>query len=621
MLPGRSAPASAACVGVLVAPSMRRHPSPAARPMNTAGTKGTATPTPATGRGGYLSGIKAAAASVAAVSTFAIASKALARAAPPDQSPIDLDLLASPSSRTTAPLPGKTAPLTPRLSSPSSSFAKIATSTRSNSSSALDQTSSAARSTRQEEQPWAIRRKTLRAALQPTPTSAAPFFEAIGCKEGAIGIIRLPRNAAALIYPASSGSSRSPRPLSSSNCDFFICARDDQSRTEWQVALQLQLEGASCSDALSAHSDNTRALHAVRELQEVVHARDILTQDLAACEKELLELKTAAAAAHQREEAALASNATLTQRVAKLECEVRLSENQQHEMRGRLAQVAVTADAEHGRLAAAECALREQNTAQLKRIAILEERVEASQRLQAERDRALEQLSAAEAQLQALQQEKREAVRELHSRIEKCKSLERQLSMAKEASAANEKEMFSSRAAAARALDEAAACRLKCNELDGASWSSKDKLLKAQEALVSLRKRADAAEQSAERYERQLDETKQKEKQTRAQVALLEKENRELKMDVQSLAAEKQVMRLELLQSSLENDKVRLGASSFACTPQLPAPAPLLSGCFSALMPPQVSAMRATIKSLEQDKAALIARERRSRTGSASGDR
>ena len=107
-----------------------------------------------------------------------------------------------------------------------------------------------------------------------------------------------------------------------------------------------------------------------------------------------------------------------------------------------------------------------------------------------------------------------------------------------------------------RALDEAAAYRLKCNELDGVSWSHKDKLSKAQEALAPLRKRADAAEQMSEKYERQLEEAKQAERQMRGHVSQLEKENRDLKSDVQSLAAEKQCMRLELLQANLENDKV-----------------------------------------------------------------
>ena len=107
-----------------------------------------------------------------------------------------------------------------------------------------------------------------------------------------------------------------------------------------------------------------------------------------------------------------------------------------------------------------------------------------------------------------------------------------------------------------RALDEAAACRLKCNELDGVSWSHKDKLSKAQDALAPLRKRADAAEQTVDKYERQLEEARQTERQMKAQLSQFEKENRDLKSDVQSLAAEKQCMRLELLQANLENDRV-----------------------------------------------------------------
>jgi hypothetical protein len=421
----------------------------------------------------------------------------------------------------------------------------------------------------QEEQgQWTIRRKTLRACLQPTASSAAPFFEAMGCSSGAIGIIRLPRSAAAVIYPSSSGGSKSAR-SNSTSCDFFICARDDQCRTEWQVALQLELEGAACSDAVSAHSENRRALHTLQELEEAVRTRDELTRELAAFERQILELKTTEAAACEREAAALNSNATLLQRVAQLEYELRRSENQQHELKGRLSQVAATADSEHSRLAASECALREQNTEQLKRIAVLEDRVTASQRLQAERDDAFEKLSAADRQLHVACEEKREAVRELHIRIEKCKSLERQLSMAKQAATEDEKDVFAARAAAARALDEAAACRLKCNELDGSAWSNKDKLLKAQEALAPLRKKLDAAEQMTDKYERQLEAAKLSDRQHKAHVAELERENRELKIDVQSLAAEKQVMRLQLLQASVECDKVRHKASGITAAASL----------------------------------------------------
>ncbi len=322
------------------------------------------------------------------------------------------------------------------------------------------------------------------------------------------------------------------------------------------MALQLQLEGASCSDALSTHNQNRRALYAAQELEETACARDELMRELASCEKERLELKAMIAAAHQREACALASNTTLVQRVTKLESELRRSENHEHELKGRLSQVAATADTEHGRLVASECVLREQNTAQLKRIAVLEDRVEALQLLQAEHNDALNKLSAAECELRTVTEHKNEALRELHARIEKCKSLERQLSMAREASAADEKEVFAARAAAARALDEAASCRLRCSELDGVSWSNKEKLLKTQEALAPLRKRADAAEESANKFERLLEEAKHGERVANGRAAQLEKENRELKSDVQSLAAEKQVMRLALLQANIENDKV-----------------------------------------------------------------
>ena len=285
--------------------------------------------------------------------------------------------------------------------------------------------------------------------LQPTASSAAPFFEAMGCNAGAIGIIRLPRNAAAHVYPSAIAGTRSPRG-STANCDFFLTARDEQSRTEWQVALQLELEGSSSHDALSAHNQNRRALHSQQELEEAVSSRDVLVRELAACEKELLELKLTSAATNQREAAALASNASLLEHVNKLEAELRFSENQRHELRGRMSQVAATADSEHSRLASAECALREQNTAQLKRIAILEERVEASQRLHSEHHGALDKLSVLEGQLQRVTEEKRDATRDLHARIERCKSLERQLSMARESSAVDEKDMFAARAAAAR---------------------------------------------------------------------------------------------------------------------------------------------------------------------------
>ncbi len=421
---------------------MKRHSSPAAgRVTINAGA------TPGTGRGGYLSGIKAAAASVAAISTFATTSKALANAAPPGRSPIDLDWLASPSGSARTPAGNQTHLSAPPLRSPSPSTASSRMKAPSSARSSAPEPPSRDGGAKE----WAVRRKTLRAVLQPTASSAAPFFEAMGCNNGAIGIIRLPRNAAAHLYPSASAntSARSPKG-SASNCDFFISARDEQSRTEWQVALQLELEGSSCHDAFSAHNENRRALHSQQELEEAVRSRDVLYRELAACEKELLELKLTTAATNQREAAALASNASLLQRVTKLEAELRYSENQKHELRGRMSQVAATADSEHSRLAAAECALREQNTAQLKRIAILEERVEASQRLHSEHQEALDKLSALQRQLQQVTEEKRDATRDLHARIERCKSLERQLSMARETSAAEEKDTFAARAAAAR---------------------------------------------------------------------------------------------------------------------------------------------------------------------------
>ncbi len=322
------------------------------------------------------------------------------------------------------------------------------------------------------------------------------------------------------------------------------------------MALQLELEATSCHDALSAHNENRRALHSQRELEEAIRARDALVAELAASEKERLELKLTMAAANQRETATVATNASLQQRVTKLESDLRLSDNQKHELKGRMEQVAATAESEHSRLASCEIALREHNAAQLKRIAILEQRVDESQKLKTDHEQALAALSDAQKQLQKVDEEKASAIRELHSRIEKCKSLERQLSKAKEASAEDEKTVFAARAAAARALDEAAACRLKCSELDSTSWSNRDKLMKTQEAMAPLRKRADAAENLVTKYERQLEEAEQKERQSTMHVARLEKENRDLKMDVQSLAAEKQVLRLEILQANLENDKV-----------------------------------------------------------------
>lgn len=402
----------------------------------------------------------------------------------------------------------------------------------------------------------------------------------MGCNSGAIGIIRLPRNAAAHIYPGSDGRN------SAANCDFFISARDESSRTEWQIALQLELQGSSCLDALSAHNQNRRALHSQQELEEAIRAKDTLVRELAASEKELLDLKMKLAASNQREADVACSNASLLQRVAKLEAEVRFIENEKFELKGRMTQVAATADSEHSRLAASECALREQNTEQLKRIAILEDRVEALQRLSAVHAETLEKLSISEKLLQQMNEEKKDALRNLHARVEKCKSLERQLSTAKADMAADEQEMMAARATAARALDDAAACRLKCNELDGVSWSQREKLLKAQEALAPLRKRVDVAEQKVkqklllslvlcnsrdfyflklEKYERQLEEAKHAENLMRSQVSQLEKENRDLKMEVQGLAAEKQAMRLELLQANLEKDKVRGLAALNVC--------------------------------------------------------
>jgi hypothetical protein len=539
---------------------MKRHTSPALRVTKNASV------TPAISRSGYLSSIKAAAASQAAVSTFAATSKALANARTQDQSPIDIEWLNTPSQAHT----GNHRPFQSPSPSAPTSRAKTPTSARTSKpffSSAPETPSSAHASQPQlqnvkEHRQWAARSKTLRAVLQPTPSSAAPFFEALGCNNGAIGVIRLPRNAAAHLYPASPNT-RSHKTHSASG-DFFICARDEQSGTEWKVELQLELEGAACLDALSAHNENRRALHSQQELEEAVRSRDALVEELASSEKQLLELKLTIAAANQREAAALDSNACLLQRVTTLESDLRLSENHKHELKGRLSQVAATAESEHSRLAASECALREQNAAQLKRIAVLEERVEAAHRLQADHEHALAALSETQKQLQKANDEKTSVTRDLHSRIDKCKSLERQLSKAREASAEDEKAVFAARAAAARALDEAAACRLKCNELDGASWSHKDKLLKTQEVLAPLRKRADAAEHLVEKYERQLEEAEQKERRSMTHASRLEKENKDLKIDVQSLAAEKQVLRLELLQANLENDKVTLNSANNA---------------------------------------------------------
>ena len=77
--------------------SMKRHPSPAPRLTKTA----SAMPASTASRGppsGYLSGIKAAAAASAAMSTFAATSQAIANAVPPGRSPIDIvDLLGTPS--------------------------------------------------------------------------------------------------------------------------------------------------------------------------------------------------------------------------------------------------------------------------------------------------------------------------------------------------------------------------------------------------------------------------------------------------------------------------------------------------------------------------------------------
>ena len=594
--------------------SMKRHPSPAPRLTKTA----SATPASTASRGppgGYLSGIKAAAAASAAMSTFAATSQAIANAVPPGRSPIDIvDLLGTPSHGPAANHHAQhRSPRTPCAGS-------IHATTPISARKVVPEHEAAAPAARQPPQrqedrtsKWAVRQKTLRAVLQPTASSAAPFFEAMGCNNGAIGIIRLPRNAAALIYPSTG------RRSGGANCDFFICARDEESRTEWQVALQLELEGFSCLDALSAHNENRRALHLQQELEEAVRARDVLVRELAACEKELLELKVAISAANQREAEATANSTSLLQRVTKLEAEVRLSENEKFELRGRMAQVAATAETEHSRLAASECALREQNTAQLKRIAILEDRIECSQRQNADQAEALAKLSASEQLLQKTSEEKRDALRDLQARVDKCKSLERQLSMAKEEIAANEKEALAARAAAARALDEAAACRLKCNELDGVSWSQKEKLSKAQESLAPLRKKVDAAEQLVEKYERQLDDAHRVEGQLRTRVSQLERENKDLKMDVQSLGAEKQAMRLELLQANIENDKV---PSRVADNMLQELPCDGFRGLGATCTPVtllQNTALRNTVKSLEKDKAELIARDRHSRAGGATG--
>jgi chromosome segregation ATPase len=275
----------------------------------------------------------------------------------------------------------------------------------------------------------------------PTASSAAPFFEALGCSKNAVGIIRLPYNTAAHLYPASSASGRSSQGAS----DFFISALDTQSGSEWQVALQLQLEGAS-----STQSQIRCALHSQQELEEAVRSRDALAQELAARETEFLQLRLNMAAAHERETAALTSNSSLLQKITKLESDLRFSENEKHELRGRLSQVAATADSEHGRLAATECALREQNTAQLKRIAVLEEREKAMEQLSTDHRQALEKLSAAESQLAEAKEDIKRSGKELHARIVKCESIERQLSMARQASAEDEKEIFAARAAAAR---------------------------------------------------------------------------------------------------------------------------------------------------------------------------
>ncbi len=590
--------------------SMKRQPSPAPRLTKTA----SAAPASTASRGpsgGYLSGIKAAAAASAAMSTFAATSQAIANAVPPGRSPIDIvDLLGTPSQAPGAKHHAQhQSPRTPCAAS-------IHATTPISARKVVPEHDAAVRQ-RQEDRAskWAVRQKTLRAVLQPTASSAAPFFEAMGCNNGAIGIIRLPRNAAAQIYPSKG------RRSGGTNCDFFICARDEESRTEWQVALQLELEGSSCLDALTAHNENRRALHLQQELEEAVRARDVLVRELAACEKELLQLKVAISVSNQREAEVTANNASLLQRLTKAEAEVRLSENQKFELRGRMAQVTATAETEHSRLAASECALREQNTAQLKRIAILEDRIESSQRQNADQAEALAKLSASEQLLQKTSDEKRDALRDLHARVDKCKSLERQLSMAKEEIAASEKEALAARAAAARALDEAAACRLKCNELDGVSWSQKEKLSKAQETLAPVRKKLDAAEQLMEKYERQLEDAHRVEGQLRTRVSQLERENKDLKMDVQSLGAEKQAIRLELLQANLENDKVPSRAADNMLQ-ELPCVGFRVLGdteCYTPVTLVQNNALRNTVKSLEKDKAELIARDRHSRAGGAAG--
>jgi hypothetical protein len=214
---------------------MKRNPSPALRVPKHSSVAS------AISSGGYLSSIKAAAASQAAASSFAATSKALANARLQQQSPIDIEWLNTPSSQSH---PGKQTenrhPFHSPTVSPStpSSRSRTPTSARSSNSrfTFLEPAHSAHADQPQlqkQEEPWVIRPKTLRAVLQPTSSSAAPLFEALGCNNGAIGVIRLPRNAAAHLYPASSNTRRHKK--TSTNGDFFICARDEHSGTEWQV--------------------------------------------------------------------------------------------------------------------------------------------------------------------------------------------------------------------------------------------------------------------------------------------------------------------------------------------------------------------------------------------------
>ena len=137
--------------------------------------------------------------------------------------------------------------------------------------------------------------------------------------------------------------------------------------------------------------------------------------------------------------------------------------------------------------------------------------------------------------------------------------------------------------------------------------------------MAPLRKKVDAAEQLVEKYERQLDDAHRVEGQLRTRVSQLERENKDLKMDVQSLGAEKQAMRLELLQANLENDKV---PSRVADSMLQELPCVGFRGLGATCTPVtllQNTALRNTVKSLEKEKAELIARDRHSRAVGATG--